>query len=138
MSSLQCYFYTRLTYVLRLILGNLAAWTHGSCIVYASAIYNPKAIVNAVVEEKCTALHGVPTHFLGVLDEVEKRRKAGESLDTSSLRRVHLPFLFSWVFLTGKQYRTGIAAGSPVPIDLMKSLIDKLGLTELTNAYGMS
>ncbi|KAF4616971.1 hypothetical protein D9613_008520 [Agrocybe pediades] len=101
------------------ILCNLAAWTHASCIVYPSASFDPPAIVDAVVAEKCTALHGVPTHFLGVLSEVERRKKNGESLDMSSLR-------------------TGIAAGSPVPIDLMRSLITKLNLSELTNAFGMT
>ncbi|KAJ7275033.1 hypothetical protein C8J57DRAFT_1313435 [Mycena rebaudengoi] len=104
---------------LRLVLGNLAAWTHGSCVVYPSEIFDPKAIVDAVVQERCTALHGVPTHFLGVLAEVDRRRTSGETLD---MRRL----------------RTGIAAGSPVPIELMKGLIAKLNLVDLTNAYGMS
>ncbi|KAJ7839575.1 hypothetical protein B0H14DRAFT_2787041 [Mycena olivaceomarginata] len=98
--------------------GNLAAWTYGACIVYPSEVFNPKAIVDTVAEEKCTALHGVPTHFLGVLAEVDRRLANGETVDTSRLR-------------------TGIAAGSPIPIELMKSLIAKLNLTELTNAYGM-
>ncbi|KAJ7627576.1 hypothetical protein DFH06DRAFT_1227565 [Mycena polygramma] len=102
-----------------LVLGNLAAWTHGACIVYPSEIFNPEAIVDAVVQEKCTALHGVPTHFLGVLSEVERRHAIGETVDTSNLR-------------------TGIAAGSPIPIELMKSLIAKLNLVDLTNAYGMT
>ncbi|KAH7926256.1 acetyl-CoA synthetase-like protein [Leucogyrophana mollusca] len=103
----------------RLILGNLAAWSHGSSIVYPSEIFEPKAIVDAVVEERCTALHGVPTHFLGVLAEVQKRQEAGEKLDMSQLR-------------------TGIAAGSPIPIELMRKLIEKLNLVDLTNAYGMT
>ncbi|PPQ75996.1 hypothetical protein CVT26_005948 [Gymnopilus dilepis] len=106
-------------YYIRLVLGNLAAWTHGACIVYPSPSYDPPSIVDAVVAEKCTALHGVPTHFLGVLAEVEARNAEGQTVDTSSLR-------------------TGIAAGSPIPIDLMKSLIEKMNLTELTNAYGMT
>ena len=58
--------------------------------MYASEIYDPRAIVDAVVKERCTALHGVPTHFLGVLAEVERRRQAGEQLDLSQLR-----FIFS-------------------------------------------
>ncbi|KAJ6571734.1 hypothetical protein B0H19DRAFT_666546 [Mycena capillaripes] len=102
-----------------LVLGNLAAWTYGACIVYPSETFDPKAIVDAVVQEKCTALHGVPTHFLGVLSEVERRQANGEIVDTSRLR-------------------TGIAAGSPIPIELMKSLIAKLNLVDLTNAYGMT
>ncbi|KAI0073641.1 acyl-CoA synthetase [Panus rudis PR-1116 ss-1] len=102
-----------------LVLGNLAAWSHGACIVYASQIFDPPRIVDAVLDERCTALHGVPTHFMGVLAEVEKRKEMGERLDFSSLR-------------------TGIAAGSPVPIELMRKLIEKLNLMELTNAYGMT
>ncbi|KAI0284616.1 acyl-CoA synthetase [Russula aff. rugulosa BPL654] len=97
----------------------ITAWSHGSAIVYPSEIYDPRAIVDAVVKERCTALHGVPTHFLGVLDEVQRRQQAGEELDFSRLR-------------------TGIAAGSPVPIELMKQLIAKLNLRELTIAYGMT
>ncbi|KAF9459754.1 hypothetical protein BDZ94DRAFT_1380660 [Collybia nuda] len=112
-------YYSNLLASTRLVLGNLAAWSHGACIVYPSDIFDPKAIVDSVVSEKCTALHGVPTHFLGVLADVEKRQQAGEVLDMSQLR-------------------TGIAAGSPVPIELMKSLIAKLNLVDLTNAYGMS
>ena len=133
---------------LRLILGNLAAFTHGSCVVYPSEIFDPTKIVDALSAEKCvgavtpcppgqrdsspanrmnfvlvfsrcTALHGVPTHFLGVLSELKNRRNGGEAVDLSRLR-------------------TGIASGSPVPIDLMKQLIDQMNLTELTVAYGMS
>ncbi|KAF8970222.1 hypothetical protein BDZ97DRAFT_1694974 [Flammula alnicola] len=104
---------------IRLVLGNLAAWSHGSCIVYPSDTFDPPAIVDAVAAERCTALHGVPTHFLGVLSEVEKRKEEGAPIDMSSLR-------------------TGIAAGSPIPIDLMKSLIEHLHLRDLTNAYGMT
>ncbi|EJD05486.1 acetyl-CoA synthetase-like protein [Fomitiporia mediterranea MF3/22] len=102
-----------------LVLGNLAAWTQGACIVYPSDIFHPSSIVDAVVQEKCTALHGVPTHFLGVLSEMEKRRTEGEQLDFRRLR-------------------TGIAAGSSVPIGLMRRLIQELHLNELTIAYGMT
>lgn len=75
-----------MSHSLRLVLGNLAAWCHGSSVVYPSEIFDPQAIVDAVVAEKCTALHGVPTHFLGVLAEVQKRQQAGEKLDFSRLR----------------------------------------------------
>ena len=70
----------------RLVLGNLAAWSHGACVVYPSESFDPKAIVDAIVQERCTALHGVPTHFLGVLAEVQRRQEAGEKLDLSRLR----------------------------------------------------
>lgn len=72
----------------RLVLGNLAAWTHGACIVYPAETYSPPAIVDALVDEGCTALHGVPTHHLGVLHEVQRRRAEGEIVDTSRLRCV--------------------------------------------------
>ena len=61
--------------------------------VYPSEIFEPKAVVDAVVHDKCTALHGVPTHFLGVLAEVDRRRGAGENLDTSRLRHVTATFV---------------------------------------------
>ncbi|KAG7097592.1 hypothetical protein E1B28_004928 [Marasmius oreades] len=102
-----------------LVLGNLAAWVHGAAIVYPSEVFHAPSIVNAVMEEKCTALHGVPTHFLGVLSEVDKRRKEGENVDMRTLR-------------------TGIAAGTSTPIGLMKQLISELNLRDLTNAYGMT
>ncbi|KAJ7600696.1 hypothetical protein C8J56DRAFT_911002 [Mycena floridula] len=102
-----------------LVLGNLAAWSHAAAIVYPSPVFDPIAVVDAVVAERCTALHGVPTHFLGILSEVEKRQANGEQVDLSSLR-------------------TGIAAGSPIPIELMKKLISKLNLRDLSNAYGMT
>lgn len=81
------------SHFLRLILGNLAAWSHGSCIVYPSETFDPPAVVDAIINEKCTALHGVPTHFLGVLGEVEKRQQAGEKLDVSRLRWERLSFI---------------------------------------------
>ena len=97
--------------------------------------------MDAVVEEKCTALHGVPTHFLGVLAEVKKRQESGEILDFSRLRYV----IYSLEaeddqiqFRLNCRCRTGIAAGSSTPIELMKQLIEKLNLRDLTNAYGMS
>ena len=68
--------------------------------VYPSAIFDPRKIVDALINEKCTALHGVPTHFLGVLAEVEGRKK-GEQVDLGKLQM-------------------GIEAGSPIPIDLMR------------------
>jgi len=98
-----------------LVVGNLAAWVHGSCVVYPSESFDAKAIVDALVLEQCTALHGVPTHFLGMLEEVKRRGS------------VDLPML-----------RTGVAGASPVPEELMKQLTDKLNLTELTIAYGMT
>lgn len=59
---------------------------HGACIVYPAEIYNPQAILDALREEQCTAVHGVPTHFLGLLDAYEKDKAAGAVRDFSRLR----------------------------------------------------
>ncbi|PFH46339.1 hypothetical protein AMATHDRAFT_77711 [Amanita thiersii Skay4041] len=104
----------------RLVLGNLAAWVNGACIVYPSPVFDPAPIVDALQYERCTALHGVPTHFYGILAEVATRKSGSGLLEGM------------------ERLRTGIAAGSPIPIDLMKRLISEMGLRELTNAYGMS
>ncbi|EPQ53656.1 acetyl-CoA synthetase-like protein [Gloeophyllum trabeum ATCC 11539] len=101
------------------LMSNLAFWTHGACIVYPSEIFNPQRIVDTVAEERCTALHGVPTHFIGVLSELKWREEKGEKPDMSQLR-------------------TGIAAGSPIPIELMRTLVEKMNLRDLTIAYGMT
>jgi acyl-CoA synthetase (AMP-forming)/AMP-acid ligase II len=85
-------------------------------------VYDPPSIVDAIQSERCTALHGVPTHFIGVLAEIEKRRG---DLGCGKLEGFD-------------RLRTGIAAGSPIPIDLMKRLIREMGLDALTVAYGMS
>jgi acyl-CoA synthetase (AMP-forming)/AMP-acid ligase II len=73
MSTLLCalssFIYLTLLRPTRLVVGNLAAWSHGACIVYPSESFDPEAIVDAVEQERYTALHGVPTHFLGVLTE---------------------------------------------------------------------
>lgn len=91
------------------MLGNLAAWSHGACIVYPSEAYDPAAIVDAVTEERCTALHGVPTHFLGVLAEVQRRRDDGERVDTRRLRcvRVSRPLLRAVLASTSKLMPAG-------------------------------
>jgi len=105
----------------RLVLGNLASWVHASTIVYASETYNARAILDTLEAEKCTGVHGVPTHFLGLLDEIDKEahQEGGKWWNLTTLR-------------------TGIAAGTTIPMDLMRRLIDKLKLRDLTIAYGMS
>lgn len=99
------------------ILGYMATATHGSAIVFPSESFNGLATLQAVREEKCTALYGVPTMFieeLGLLDKGE-------------------------VPSDGFQYlRTGIAAGSSIPSELMRKLHKTLNLTELTICYGMT
>ncbi|KPI42523.1 putative acyl-CoA synthetase YngI [Cyphellophora attinorum] len=99
------------------ILGYMATATHGSAIVFPTEAFNPLASLKAVQEEKGTALYGVPTMFLACLDLIADGTVPHE----------------------GFQYlRTGIAAGSSVPAELMRKLHKVLNLTELTICYGMT
>jgi len=99
------------------ILGYMATATHGSAIVFPAEAFNPLASLKAVQEEKCTALYGVPTMFLAELELIGNGTVPYE----------------------GFQYlRTGIAAGSSVPAELMRKLHKILNLTELTICYGMT
>lgn len=99
------------------ILGYMATATHGSAIVFPTESFNARAALKAVQEEKCTALYGVPTMFLEELGLIASGEISGD----------------------GFQYlRTGIAAGSSIPAELMKKLHQVLNLTELTICYGMT
>ncbi|KIW27223.1 uncharacterized protein PV07_06982 [Cladophialophora immunda] len=99
------------------ILGYMATATHGSAIVFPAEAFDPLASLKAVQEEKATALYGVPTMFLAELELLDDEKIAYE----------------------GFQYlRTGIAAGSSVPAELMRKLHKTLNLTELTICYGMT
>lgn len=123
----------------RLVVGNLAFFTHGASVLYPSSSFSPSHIVNTLIAERCTALHGVPTHFLEILEEITKRKQKGDTIDLSQLRwRVLIIRKRPSWFSNNLHFRTGVAAGSPIPIDLMRRLIDEMNLTELTNAYGMS
>src|SRR5690242_16726359 len=97
-----------------MVLGNLAAVTHGACMVFPGEGFDPLATLQTVSEERCTALHGVPTMFIAQLDHPEFKK-----FDLSSLR-------------------TGIMAGSPCPIEVMKRAVAKMNLREITIAYGMT
>ncbi len=97
-----------------MVLGNLAALTHGACMIFPGEGFDPLATLQAVAEERCTALHGVPTMFIAQLDHAEFSR-----FDLSSLR-------------------TGIMAGSPCPIEVMKRAVGNMHLSEITIAYGMT
>jgi acyl-CoA synthetase (AMP-forming)/AMP-acid ligase II len=97
------------------ILGYMATATHGSAIVFPKEAFDPHATLEAVREYKCTALYGVPTMFVAELD----------LLAHGAVPR------------DGYQYlRTGIAAGSSIPSELMRKLHKQLNLTELTICYG--
>lgn len=90
----------------------LAVVTHGSKIVFPSETFDPKAVLHAISDEKCTALHGVPTMFEAILSLPKP-----PNFDTSNLR-------------------TGIIAGAPVPRPLMKRLFEELNMTQYTSSYG--
>jgi acyl-CoA synthetase (AMP-forming)/AMP-acid ligase II len=99
------------------ILGYMATATHGSAIVFPSEAFNPEAGLRAVQEEKGTALYGVPTMFLSQLELLDDGIVPYEGFQ-------HL--------------RTGIAAGTSIPAELMRKLHKTLNLTELTICYGMT
>lgn len=95
----------------------MATATHGSAIVFPTEAFNPTATLKAVQEYACTALYGVPTMFLAELELLSSGKVPHEGFQ-------HL--------------RTGIAAGSSIPAELMRKLHRVLGLTELTICYGMT
>src|SRR5690242_8897089 len=97
-----------------MVLGNLAAVTHGACMVFPGEGFDPLTTLQTVAEERCTGLHGVPTMFIAQLEHPEF-----SSFDLSSLR-------------------TGIMAGAPCPIEVMRRCIRDMHLSEITIAYGMT
>ena len=97
-----------------MVLGNLACTTHGTAMVYPGEGFDPLATLQTVAEERCTGLHGVPTMFIAQLEHPEF---AG--FDLSSLR-------------------TGIMAGAPCPIEVMRRCMAQMHLSEITIAYGMT
>ena len=97
-----------------MVMGNLGCLTHGSTMVYPAEAFDPLATLQAVAEERCTALYGVPTMFIAQLDHPEFARFDLESL------------------------RTGIMAGSPCPIEVMKKVQSQMNMSEVTIAYGMT
>jgi fatty-acyl-CoA synthase len=97
-----------------MVMGNLAATSHGAAMVIPAPSFDPVATLRAVEAEKCTSLYGVPTMFIAEL-------AAGEFAD------------FSLASL-----RTGIMAGSPCPVEVMKQVIDRMGMTEVSICYGMT
>ena len=97
-----------------MVLGVLAAITHGAAMVFPSAAFDAEAALQAVAAERCTALHGVPTMFIAELDHPRFRE-----FDLSALR-------------------TGIMAGAPCPIAVMRRVIDEMHMREVTICYGMT
>jgi fatty-acyl-CoA synthase len=97
-----------------MVLGNLACVTHGSAMVYPCEGFDPLAVLETVEAERCTGLYGVPTMFIAELGHAEFPR-----FDLSSLR-------------------TGIMAGSPCPIEVMKRVNTEMHMSEVTICYGMT
>ncbi len=97
-----------------MVLGNLACVTHGAAMVLPAETFDPAKTLEAISEERCTALHGVPTMFIAELALPDFDR-----FDLSSLR-------------------TGIMAGAPCPIEVMKQVFARMHMTEVTIAYGMT
>jgi len=97
-----------------MVMGNLASTSHGSCMVIPAPAFDPKATLEAVAAEQCTSLYGVPTMFIAELNDPDF-----ESYDLSSLR-------------------TGIMAGSPCPVEVMKQVIERMGMAEVSICYGMT
>ncbi|RSM43002.1 AMP-binding protein [Amycolatopsis balhimycina DSM 5908] len=97
-----------------MVMGNLACTSHGACMVIPAPAFDPRATLEAVAAERCTSLYGVPTMFIAELNHPD----FGE-FDLSSLR-------------------TGIMAGSPCPVEVMKQVIDRMGMAEVSICYGMT
>jgi fatty-acyl-CoA synthase len=97
-----------------MVLGNLACTTHGACIVIPAPSFEPTATLQAVQAERCTSLYGVPTMFIAELALPDFA-----SYDLSSLR-------------------TGIMAGSPCPVEVMKRVVSEMHMSEVTICYGMT
>ena len=97
-----------------MVIGNLACVTHGAAMVLPGEGFDPLATLQAVADEHCTSLYGVPTMFIAELDHPDF-----EQFDLSSLR-------------------TGMMAGAPCPIEVMRRCIRDMHLTEMTIGYGMT
>ncbi|MFJ4188574.1 AMP-binding protein [Kitasatospora sp. NPDC089509] len=97
-----------------MVMGNLAATSHGACVVIPAPAFDPGATLAAVAAERCTSLYGVPTMFIAELADPDFDR-----YDLTSLR-------------------TGIMAGSPCPTEVMKEVIERMGMAEVSICYGMT
>lgn len=97
-----------------MVMGNLAATSHGACMVIPGPGFEPATALDAVQAEKCTSLYGVPAMFIAELALPDF-----DDYDLSTLR-------------------TGIMAGSPCPVEVMRQVIDRMGMAEVSICYGMT
>ena len=97
-----------------MVIGNLGCVTHAATMVYSSEGFAPAAALQAVEAERCVALFGVPTMFIAMLS-----RSDFDRYDLTSLR-------------------TGAMGGSPCPIEVMRQVVERMHMTQVTNVYGMT
>ena len=97
-----------------MVIGNLGCLTHAAAAVFPGEAFEPLATLKTVAEERCTALHGVPTMFIAELDHPDFDR-----FDLSSLR-------------------TGVMAGAPCPVQVMEQVMGRMGIGEILIAYGQT
>ncbi|HEY0939997.1 MAG TPA: AMP-binding protein [Steroidobacter sp.] len=97
-----------------MVMGVLGCVTHGATMVFPNEAFEPESVLRAVHQERCTALYGVPTMFIAELDHPDFAR-----YDLTSLR-------------------TGIMAGAPCPVEVMKRVVSRMHMREVTIAYGMT
>ncbi|KAM0818618.1 putative Acyl-CoA synthetase YngI [Seiridium cardinale] len=97
-----------------LVLGLMAVLTHGAKIVFPEEVFDPSAVLRAISDEQCTAVHGVPAMF-------------------DTLFSLPMPPNFNC-----ERLRTGIVAGAPVPRYLMELMVERFGMTEFTSSYGLT
>ena len=97
-----------------MVMGNLGAITHGACMVYPEAAFDPAATLRAIESERCTSLYGVPTMFIAQL--------AHPDFDATNFETL----------------RTGLMAGSPCPVEVMKQVTSRMHMPEIGIAYGMT
>ena len=97
-----------------MVIGNLACTSHGACIVVPGEGFDPRGTLATIEAERCTSLYGVPTMFIAQLDHPDFDRT-----DFSSLR-------------------TGVMAGSPCPVEVMKQVRERMHIPEITICYGMT
>lgn len=97
-----------------MVMGNLACVVHGATMVYPARGFEASAVLRAIETERCTGLHGVPTMFIAELERAE-----AEPADLGSLR-------------------TGVMAGAPCPIEVMRKVLERMNMRDVTIAYGMT
>ncbi|MBA2774007.1 MAG: AMP-binding protein [Nocardioidaceae bacterium] len=102
-----------------MVMGNLGCTSHGAAMVIPAPAFDPEATLQAVADERCTAVYGVPTMFIAMQNHPGMHGDDGPAYDLSTLR-------------------TGLMAGSPCPIEVMKRCVSEMHMAEVGIAYGMT